>query len=186
MIAILYIAVFISILLLSALIWALRAREDERSGTSAIEETRGDNLQYFLQVQQALSDDDREYVRNHGGEKLARGMERERRRVVLDFLRALNDEFEHLMRMARVVASLSPEVETMQEFERLKLTVVFHWRLLAIRTQLSFGLRPLPQLEVASELVSRLTVQMEAAMKELGEKAALAGESASNRGVNFG
>jgi hypothetical protein len=78
------------------------------------------------------------------------------------------------MRVAGVIAALSPEVEAMQEFERLRLTAVFHVRLLVIRTSLALGARPLPELSAVSHVISGLTVRVEAGMKELGERAALA------------
>lgn len=81
--------------------------------------------------------------------------------------------------MARIIAVLSPEVEAVQEFERLRLTVKFNWNYQLIRMQLRAGFEPLLRLDGLSNLVSGLSVRMETALKELGERAALAGELAS-------
>jgi hypothetical protein len=84
-----------------------------------------------------------------------------------------------MLRLARIIASLSPEVVAMQEWERLRLTVQFFWRYQLIRFGLLCGLAPIPQLDGLSQMVSRLAVRMETAMTALGERAALAAELAS-------
>jgi hypothetical protein len=89
-------------------------------------------------------------------------------------------DFHSLLRMARVIAVLSPEVAAVQEFERLRLTAKFNWQYQLIRWKLLAGFATLPQLDGLSNLVSALSVRMEAAMKELGERAALAAELASS------
>lgn len=68
----------------------------------------------------------------------------------------------------------------MQEFERFRLTMEFTWRYSVIRMLLGAGLAPIPQLEGLSELLSGLSVRMETAVKEMGERAALAAKLASS------
>jgi hypothetical protein len=74
----------------------------------------------------------------------------------------------------------SPQVAAIQEFERLRLTAKFAWRYQMIRLRLLAGLAPMTQLDGLSNLVSGLSVRMEAALKELGERAAVAAELASS------
>jgi len=105
---------------------------------------------------------------------------RERRGVALAYLAALREDFQSLLRMARVIAVLSPELDAVHEFERLRLTAKFAWQYEMIRWRLLAGLAPVPQLNGLSDLVSGLSVRMEAAMKELGERAAVAAELASS------
>jgi hypothetical protein len=176
---ILYIAVIGCAALLVLLFWALRSASEARQSVHSLEDSRRHNLQYFPQIHQALGNPDRLFLQKHGGAKLARAVYRERRGVALDYLKALDEEFSYLMRLARVIASLSPEVEAVEEFERIKLHVIFQCRLQTIRMRLALGARPLLEMNVVSDLVSRLTVRMETAMKELGERAALAAEMAS-------
>ena len=91
--------------------------------------------------------------------------------------------------MARVIAVLSPELDAVHEFERLRLTAKFAWQYEMIRWKLLAGVAPVPQLNGLSDLVSGLSVRMEAAMKELGERAAVAAELASSmnrRGLDVG
>ena len=73
---------------------------------------------------------------------------------------------------------LSPELVAVQEFERIRLTATFTFRYGLIRIKLLAGLAPVPQLDGLSCLISGLSVRMETAMKELGERAALAAELA--------
>src|SRR5258708_30330104 len=80
--------------------------------------------------------------------------------------------------MARVIAVLSPELDAIHEFERLRLTAKFAWQYEMIRWKLLAGVAPVPQLNGLSDLVSGLSVRMETAMKELGERAAIAAELA--------
>jgi hypothetical protein len=166
-------------LLLVLLLWALRSSPGRDGRRGLPEEQTRSNIQYFSQVQQALSEADREFLLSRGGPELAREALRERRQAALEFVAALEEEFSRLLRLARVIASLSPEVAPMQEFERVRLSVLFGFRLQVIRVRLAVGAAGMPQLEAASNMVSRLSVRMEAAMKELGERAALAGEMAS-------
>jgi hypothetical protein len=82
--------------------------------------------------------------------------------------------------MAKIIALLSPEVAALQEFQRLRLTVAFGWRYELIRVQVRAGLAPISRLDRLSNFVSSMSVRMETAMKELGERAALAAELASS------
>lgn len=108
-------------------------------------------------------------------------MRQERRRVALAYLSALRGDFDTLLGMARVIAALSPEVAAAQEFERLRLTVNFLWRYRIIRMSVWAGYAPLPQMDGLSNLISGFSVRLEAAMKELGERAALVAEIVSSR-----
>ena len=123
-----------------------------------------------------------------GGQRIERRIRRERLGVAFAYLAALREDFQSLLRIARVIAVLSPEVAAAHEFERLRLTTNFAWRYQMTRWKLLLGFTPLPQLDGLSELVSGLSVRMEAAIKDLGERAALAAEMASSinrRGVDL-
>src|SRR5260370_40005418 len=87
------------------------------------------------------------------------------------YLAALRGDFQSLLRMARVIAALSPEVVAVQEFERLRLTGMFAWRYQLIRWRLWTGLAPMTQLDGLSNLVSGLSVRLEMAVKEIGGRA---------------
>jgi hypothetical protein len=140
------------------------------------------------QIHQALAQSDYDFLSRKVSGDVRRRVRRERVHVVLSYLAALREDFQSLLRMAKVIAVLSPEVAAAHEFERLRLTAEFNWRYQLTRYKLILGFAPLPQLDSLSNLVSGLSVRIEAAMKELGERAALAVELASSgdrRGVDL-
>ena len=165
--------------LVALLFWSLRQPRDGRKKLWPLEDPARSNVQYFPQIQQALTSADRQFLRARGGEALARVVERERRKVARDFLRGLHEEFNQLLRLARIIASLSPKVVTLQEFERVRLTALFRWRLQVIYVRLALGARSTLEVQAVSDMISRLTVRIESAMRELGERASLAMELAS-------
>jgi hypothetical protein len=124
------------------------------------------------QIRQALSEEDAEYLGAVLSKELQNDVARERRRIGLAYLLALREEYRRLVRLAKVIAVLSPEVVAMRELERLRLTLEFTWRFEWIRLTLLAGWAPMAQL-------GALTVRLEGAMKELGERAAFAAELAS-------
>jgi len=132
------------------------------------------------QIRQALAKTDYDFLSRRASRDAQRRVRRDRRGIALAYLAALRGDFQGLLRMARVIAVLSPDVAAAHEFERLRLTAKFAWQYQMIRWKLTVGFAPLPQLDGLSELVSGLSVRMEAALKELGERAALAAELASS------
>jgi len=135
---------------------------------------------YLPQIRQALAAADYDFLSKRASRGTQRRVRRERLNVALAYLGALRGDFESLLRMARVIAALSPEVDAAHEFERLRLTAEFAWRYQMIRWKLLTGMTPLVQLAGLSDLVSGLSVRLEQAMKELGERAAVAAELASS------
>ncbi len=170
-------------ILLVLLVWALSGPQTQtklEAGPGFVEEPGRRHVSFLPQIRQALAKTDDEYLSEKGLRVLRRRVRRERRDVALAYLSAVRGEFQNLMQMARIMAKLSPEVAALQEMERLALMVKFDWRYEMIRMQLRAGVAPIPRLDGLSDLVSGLSVRMEMAMKELGERAALAAELASS------
>jgi hypothetical protein len=177
--------------LLLLLAWALRGpRAQTKPGaiSQAFDRSGKLHVNHLPQIRQALETEDYKFLGEKGGSALQRRVQRERRDVALAYLSALRLEFEDLLRMARIIAKLSPEIVALQEFERLRLTAKFMWRYEMIRVKLRVGFVSLPQLDALGNMISGLSVRLEAAIKELGERAALAAELASppdRRGVGL-
>ena len=176
---------FVALLLL-ALGWALRKPRNARNlptDPDALEEGQR-HVDYLPQIRQALAAADYDFLSRRASRGALQRVRKDRRGIALAYLAALRGNFQSLLRMARVIAVLSPEVAAAHEFERLRLTTKFAWQYQMIRWKLMAGFAPLPQLDGLSALVSGLSVRMEAALKELGERAALTAELASpmNRG----
>jgi hypothetical protein len=170
-------------LLLLVFLWSVRTprRRGRALPDAGILEERGSgSVTHLPQIQQAFSASDFVFLSERAQSSLVRRVRRERRRVALAFLSAVREDFDRLLRTATVISVLSPEVAAMQEFERLRLILKFYLRYRIIRLQLHLGLAPIPRLSRLSDLVSGLSVRMETAMKELGERAALAAELASS------
>ena len=182
---------FVAVLLL-LLGWALRAPRERRklqTDQRSFEEPSRHHVTYLPQIRQALAPADFDYLSKRASRGVQRRVRRERRNVARAHLQALRGDFQNLLRMARLIAVLSPEVAAVHEFERVRLTAMFSCRYQMIRWKFLAGLFPMTQLDRLSDLVSGLSVRMEAAMKELGERAALAAEltsSINGRGLDVG
>ena len=169
--------------LLLLFVWAARKKASKDSPlleATALEECGRGHVAHLPQIRQALAETDSLYLSRRAPAIVAKRVRRERRRVALAFLSAVRDDFQNLLRMAKIVARLSPEVVALHEFERIRLTIVFAWHYQMIRLQLRCGLLPIPQLDGLSSLVSALSVRMETAMNALGERAALGSQMASS------
>jgi hypothetical protein len=165
------------------LIWALRSPNKDNAlpiEPGSLEEADRRHATYLPLMRVALSSADYEFLASRGSPALARRIAKERRHVALSYLAALRDDFLRLLRLAKAVAVLSPEVATAQELERVWLSVQFSLRCQMLRIGLQFGMVSLPRLDALSQMVSELAVRMDTAMKDLGERAALAAKMASS------
>jgi len=172
--------IVVLLLVLGWATWQPRSRRRVHDDPRSLEQQGQRHTNYLPQICQAMAPADYEFLAERAASKVQRRVRRERRGVVLAYLAALRGDFQNLLRMARVIAVLSPQVVAVQEFERLRLTAQFACRYELIRWKLLIGLTPMTQLEGLSNLVSGLSVRMEAALKELGERAAVAAELASS------
>jgi hypothetical protein len=173
----------VAVLLLAALIWALRAPSRSSRGNfdlNALEQPSRRHATYLSLVRHAASSDDLAFLSKRGYTKLQSRLHRERRKVVLLYLDQLRCDFEQLTRTARAIAALSPSVGVRQEFERAQLSFEFLARFYAIRLAFGWGIVPIAQISQLSQVVSQLSIQMETSMKEFGERAAMAVRTASS------
>ena len=138
------------------------------------------HVTYFPQVRQAISAEDFGYLSRRGSRGLARRVRKERRKIALAYLTFLRSDFLKLWKLARVIASMSPEVGISQEIVRLRIGLTFSLRYELIRTKFILGFSPIPEIGSLSEVVSRLAIRLENAMQDLGERAALAGKIPSS------
>jgi hypothetical protein len=178
--------------LLFLLAWSLRAPRKRRASSldpvASLHDPGRSHATYLPQIQRALAPADFEFLASRTSRRLARHVGKERRRIALAYLSGVQEDFQRLLKLARIIAVLSPEVGAAQEFERLHLGVQFALRCHMIRAKLLLGLAPLPQLSGLSNMVSGFAVRMETAITELGERTALATELASSlerRGVDL-
>jgi hypothetical protein len=172
-----------AVLVLLLLGWVLR---DPRKHTGpdgdpeSSEEFGQRHVGYFPQVRQALAAEDFAFLSSRGSPQLARRLRKERRKIALAYLASIRRDFLKLWRLARVIASMSPQVGVGQELARLRLGLIFSLRYEMIRVKFLFGFSPLPELGFLSDVVSRLSLRLETAMKNVGERAALAAKLGSS------
>jgi len=164
--------------LLLALAWAFRTPKDSaglETFASTLEGIARAHVEFLPQIRQALAKEDDEFLSRAGANPLRRRLRKERRRVALSYLKALHADFEGLLRMAKVIAVLSPELGIGQELERMRLTVTFLWQYRMVQLAFFVGYAPLPEMAALSNFMSGLSVRVGAGLKAMGERAALAG-----------
>jgi hypothetical protein len=188
------VAVFLSIgiLLLLAIAWLAlsgtrRRPELARNGSPERRDPGYLHISNLPQIKQALANSDFIYLKDQGYPVLANRIRKERRRIALSYLACLRVEFEELMHLARMVAVMSPNVAVAQEVQGLRLNLEFSYRYYLIYFRLISGIAPLEAIGNLSNMVSALTIRMETAMSELGERASLGAELLPhNRGLDAG
>jgi len=174
------VAVFaiIGVLLLLVMAWlafsATRRRTEVTQNGSRERECI--HISNLPQIKQALADSDFIYLENQGYPALAKRIRKERRRIALNYLTCLRGEFEKLLRLARMVAALSPNLVVAQEVQGLRLNLEFWYRYYLIYFRLVSGVGPMKAIGSLSNMVSALTIRKETAMSELSERAALGAE----------
>ena len=170
-------------LLLVLLIWfALSSSGARTEALNGRQEKDNRHIAYLPQIKQAFAETDFEYLKAHGSAGLERRVRRERRRLGLNYLSALRADFNRLQNFARLVAAMSPNVAIAQELLGLRLRRQFALRYQMIYLRLLTGLAPLDGISALSNEISSLTVRMETAIRELGERAALSAELSSSLG----
>lgn len=169
--------------LLILLLWSLRPPREAKEGTSdlsCLEENGQRHAELYAPIRQAMASRDFKFLAKCAPGRLVRRVRRERRRIVLRYLTFLRSDLEKLLRLARAIALLSPEVAAVQEFERLRLTLNFMWRYRLVWMTVWAGYAPLPQMDGLNNLLSGFHVRVETIMKDLGERAALVADLVSS------
>jgi hypothetical protein len=131
------------------------------------------HISHLRQIKQALAKTDFMYLNEKGYRALAKRIRNERRHIALGYLTCLRSEFEKLLNLARMIAVMSPNVAVAQEVRGLRLNLEFMYRYYLIYFRLVSGVAPLEAIGELGNMVSGLTIRMETAMSELGERAAL-------------
>lgn len=162
------------------LAWLFRATRRNKGGKEALGvlESAPQHLCNMGAIRRSADRMDLMFVADKGGPEMARRLRRERRRIGLLYLAAIRRDYDELLRVARVVALLSPEVSGTDEYQRLRLSLVFLARYHVVKLRFQLGGTSMPQLGALGQMVTSLALEMEAAMHKMGERAALAAELA--------
>jgi hypothetical protein len=175
-----FVTVIFALGLALLLFWALRGASSRKGVNDGLEilEKAPRHVSNMSQIRQALDAADLQFAAEKGGPALAVRVRLERRHVMLLYLAAIRQDFDKLLRIARIVALLSPEVSSSHEFDRLRLSAIFRVRFEWTKLRLLMGSYVLPQTDMLGQMVATLATQTEMAMVKLGERAALAAELA--------
>jgi len=143
--------------LLVLLAWALRKPKGSvplSKNLASLEDAGRPHATYFPVIRQAMSQQDFVFLEAHAPVRLVRRAHKDRQRIAMLYLVELRADFLRLLRLARVIAVLSPEVAAAHEFQRLLLSVRFAWQYRMVLLGLYAGLLLMPQLRGLSEMVS--------------------------------
>lgn len=170
-----------TVLLLPLLLYMLLrlGRTGGRTELGIVGEFDRSHVTYLPVIRQAMSMQDLAFLEARSDAPVVRRAHKERRKITVLYLAQLRADFSGLLRLARVIAAMSPETAASHEFERLRLTVLFMIRYGLVVTGLHVGWLLMPQLGSLIHMVSELALRMEASMRELGERAMVAIEVAS-------
>lgn len=176
----LFLLVFIAIavLLVLLLAWAVRPAKRTFVLPDDIIETLCEKRHYarLPQILQCLRPEDTDFLHTRGYDNLVVRVRRERKRIALDYLRYLEEEYQLLLDASRILAKVAPEVSALDEFQRFRLNLRFmlycrylHWRL-------RLGLSPWTIFGILGDMEGDITLRLEAATTSIGERAAIASE----------
>ena len=170
--------VLFAILLVGLLAWALRPPERRIPPALDVLEAlrQSHHASRMSQILQALQPQDTEYLGRAGQVTLMQVIRRERRIIALNYLQQLQEEFEMLLEISRVLAVMSPEVIAMEEMERWKLSLAFAANCAFLRWKLRLGLQPVSGFTLLSNMAVSFTRRLEAATTRIAEAAVRSAE----------
>jgi len=174
------VATVFALALVALLLWSFGSTRQRRRGRDglAVLDSAPQHLCNMGPIRRSQDPSDFDYAMERGGKELGKRLRRERRNVALLYLGSLRSDFDQLLRIARVVALLSPEVSSSHEYERLRLSILFRVRFQLVKLRFLLGNAAMPELTSLGQMVTSLAIRMETAMATLGERAALAADLA--------
>jgi hypothetical protein len=166
--------ILLAILLLGALVWAIRPPKRKLVSINDVLTALSEEHHYsrLPQILQALQPEDTAFLSDRGFAPLRRKIRSERGRIALLYLDCLQEEYEKLLEASRVVAAMSPELIALDEAERFKLNLRFALGCRYLRWKLRLGLEPWRGFGLLSEMASGMALLLEGATSQIGERAA--------------
>jgi hypothetical protein len=173
--------VLFAILLVVLLSWALRPsahgpRPALDTFEALLQSRHSSRMSHILQ---ALQPQDTEYLRSVGQVVLMQTIRRQRRVIALNYLQQLQEEFELLLEISRVLAVMSPEVIAMEEMERWKLSLAFAANCAFLKWKLRLGLQPFSGFALLSDMATSFAHSLEAATARIAESTVRSAESSA-------
>jgi hypothetical protein len=94
---------------------------------------------------------------------------RQRRNIALNYLNQLQQEFEMLLEISRVLALMSPDAVGMEEMERWRLSLTFAVTCAFLRWKLRLGLQPFSGFTLLSNMASNISLVLDTATTRIAE-----------------
>lgn len=167
-----------AVILVVLLAWAVRPTKKIDLSIDQVFDALSERRHYarLPQILRALGPDDAGFLRGTGHRQLATQLIRERKRIALQYLNYLQEEYQLLLEVSRILARISPEVSTLGEFQRFRLNLRFVLSCSYLRCRLRLGLSPWAAFGILSDMEGDMTLQLEMATAQIGEQAAIAAE----------
>lgn len=134
-----------------------------------IEELFPLHCRHFPRMKHVLQQEDEKYLEHRASKRILRRWRAERRKIALEFLAGLREDFRNLNRLAREVAALSPHLSAGRERELFQLSLRFQALCVLVQWRLRFGFAPLSGLARLTEMVGNLAAGVESAIVSLEE-----------------
>ena len=165
--------VLFAVSLIALLAWALRPPKGRVHQSESVFDVLSEprHCAHLPQILQALQPEDAEFLKQSGATALVHSLRGKRRRIALDYLDKLQEEFELLLEISRALAVMAPEVEPIEEMERWKLSASFALSCSVLRFKLRLGLRPLERLALLSTMATAMVRHLEAVTSKIAEAA---------------
>jgi len=163
--------VLFALLLVGLLAWALRLPARRVLPETDIFEAlhRSRHSSRMPQVLRALQPADTEHLRDSGQVALMQTLRRQRRRIALNYLNQLQEEFEMLLEISRVLAVMSPDAVGIEEMERWRLSLSFAATCAFLRWKLRLGLQPFSGFTILSNMASNISLELDTATTRIAE-----------------
>jgi hypothetical protein len=167
-----------ALFLVLALAWAVRPPKKVVLSVDDLFNALSERRHYarLPQILQSLRDDDSGFLSRSGHGNLARQLRRDRKRIALSYLNYLQDEYQLLLELSRLLVKVAPEVSVMDEFQRFRLNVRFVLCCRYLRWKLRLGLQPWSSFTTLSDMEGNMTLRLEMATTQVGERAAIAAD----------
>lgn len=158
---------FLIAVLFVALLWLLLARRSPRDLVQEaleIHEFLPVHCKYFPQIQNLLNSQDQDFVGQRAPVKIGKQWSAERRAILRLYIQGLREDFHRMEKLARLLATLSPEVKRAQEWEWFGLSVKFRLLYAAMQLRLAAGILPIGELVRVAETLTALRLMLEGTM----------------------
>ena len=127
------------------------------------------NCRHFPQIRQMLETEDHQFMRRRAPRHIEREWRGERRRILGQYVKGLGQDFSRLERLARLIATLSPEIRKSQEWEWMWLGVRFRLLYRSVELKIALGSFSAKDIARLTDPIAGLAAELESRMARIAE-----------------